>query len=189
MRPLSLTPVSGQRQLAGGTRMDSRWAAIRNNGLASAVLVRVVQPRCLPRTLCCSLAAVAIDTCWRCLGRWPKPWGWAARPEAPHRNASNDSHPGIAWCSPGLVGGRPPPGGPSGRPPAPRTPSDMAFGARTRKLLIGYTPASTTGGRGRLPLNLEPERQNRRRLGSRAKGFLPQPVKKQFVFGTNGAKR
>ncbi len=108
-----------------------RWAAIRNNGLASAVLVRVVQPRCLPRTSCCSLAAVAIDTCRRCLGRWPKPWGWAASPEAPNRNASHDSHAGIAWCSPGLVGGRPPPGGPSGRPPAPRTPSDMAFGART----------------------------------------------------------
>jgi hypothetical protein len=31
---------------------------------------------------------VATDTCRRCLGRWPTPWGWSASPEALHPNAS-----------------------------------------------------------------------------------------------------
>jgi hypothetical protein len=135
--------VTGQRQLAGGTRMDPRWAAIRNNGLAAAVLVRVVRPRCLPRTSCCSLAAGSTDTCRRCLGCWPKPWGWSASPGALHGSAS--ACRGPCWGEPcRSLEGR-------GRRAAPAGGARGAGFVRrlaTRRARMGVAPG---GRRGRVP--------------------------------------
>jgi hypothetical protein len=130
--------VSRQRQLAGGTCMGPSLAAIRNSQLASRRSCEGGETEVPPPNLVLLPAAVATDACWRCLGRWPTPWGWAAGPEALHRNASQDSPTGTAWwLLQGVTrngGGRPPPGGPSGRPPAPFTPSDEALGATTAQV-------------------------------------------------------
>ena len=86
-------------------------------------------------TSCCPFAAVAIDTCWRCLGACPSHGDGRPAPGCSIAARQAAGHPGDRAESPSPVGGRPPPGGPSGGPPAPCAPSDAAFEARTLKLL------------------------------------------------------
>jgi len=58
--------------------------APRRNACVVVSFLVVAPPRCLPRTSgCCHAEAFAEQLrFWRCLGCWPKPWGWTASPEA-----------------------------------------------------------------------------------------------------------
>jgi hypothetical protein len=96
---------------------------------ASAVLVRVVQPRCLPRPSCCPSPQWP-PTCWRCLRCWPRHGDGRPARGAPSGVGGQPSWVERRGAPSRRGGGRPPPGGPSGRPPAPRTPSHTVVGSK-----------------------------------------------------------
>jgi hypothetical protein len=64
-----------------------------------------------PRTSCCSLRRSGHRPCWRCLGRWPTPWGWSASPGALHPASACGPLGGWQGVLKPEVGERPPPGG------------------------------------------------------------------------------
>jgi hypothetical protein len=92
----------------------------------------------------------------RCLGRWPKPWGWAASPGAPHR----------AGVLQGPWRRAAPAGGPSGDRPRLTVVTYRRLQQETHKLLIGYSRASILAAVGRSAQELQQDRHTHRRVDS-----------------------
>ena len=177
---LQPSPTGSLLRVENSRSHDCALAARRNCRLASAVLVRVVQPRCLPEPRAAPRRS-GHRHCWRCLGRWPTPWGGSASPGgAPSQRVSRRTIPGgPRRGSPGTLGGRAAPaGGPSGRPPAPCTPPDAALKQERSSRSIGYSYALTTGGRKGVAAKRRAGAAHRRRATPGA-GFAQQAVSRQ----------